>query len=335
VEVAPTRRLTGRIVPTSQRSAAKLRILSFLFLILRPRLLYLLRYVFFFKRLPRFSSPARISEKIALRVLSGFSPPWRQRMADKLEVRGTVHRICPDLRLKKIYAVYERPDELELAALPPSFVLKLNNASSANLVVLNKAEVEESELRRKIASLLRRNYYHASQEPCYRGIRNRVFAEELTLGATGYYPLEFRIFCFHGKARFIDYEVIPNERGDSVIVDIDWNPLPVKYAYAKLEASRIPRPPHLEEAIRISERLAAGLDFVRVDLYDLPDGLVFGEMTNLPWGGLVRLAPEGGDEFLGRYWEPYAARESETEILLQESGNYAQPEDCSLDSIRL
>jgi len=237
--------------------------------------------------------------------------------------------------LKKLYAVYETPEQFTLAALPASFALKLNNASGANLLVLNKAEANESDLRRKIASWLRLNYYHASQEPSYRGIRNRVFAEEITLNAAGYYPLEFRIFCFHGEARFIDYEAVPNEPGGSVIVDIDWKPLPVQYAYAKLEAHRIPRPLRLEEAIHVSERLAAGLDFVRVDLYDLPDGLVFGEMTNLPWGGLVRLAPEGGDEFLGRYWQPYSARESETKGICRFSADFVRPEERSLGSTRM
>lgn len=99
----------------------------------------------------------------------------------------------------------------------------------------------------------------------------------------------------------------PNVPAHSELFDTEWNPLCIEDSYEHLDPMRIGCPPRLQEAIQVAERLAEGLDFVRVDLYDLPGGLAFGEMTSCPWGGLVKLSPPGADERLGRYWEPYSA----------------------------
>ena len=40
--------------------------------------------------------------------------------------------------------------------------------------------------------------------------------------------------------------------------------------------------------IEIAERLGEGVDFVRVDLYDVDGRVVFGELTNYPAGGTDR-----------------------------------------------
>ncbi|MBN9099980.1 MAG: hypothetical protein J0I49_17980 [Pseudonocardia sp.] len=41
----------------------------------------------------------------------------------------------------------------------------------------------------------------------------------------------------------------------------------------------------MPEMIQVAERLGAGTDFVRVDLYDIDGRVVFGELTSFPAGG--------------------------------------------------
>ena len=60
--------------------------------------------------------------------------------------------------------------------------------------------------------------------------------------------------------------------------------------------------------IEVAERLGAGFDFVRVDLYDLPDGPRFGELTFTPGAGLDPFHPPEYDQRLGDLWA--AAREA-------------------------
>ncbi len=273
-------------------------------------MLYLLRFVVYSRRLPKFSDPRRLSDKLALRILSNRASLRRRQMADKLRCGVMVSKICPELRVKKVYAVYDSAEEFSLASLPSSFALKPNNASGMNVLVLDKAAVDERSIRKIIAQWFELDYYHITQEPSYRGIQARVFAEELTLNADDFFPFEYRLFCFQGKVAFLECEFNPTEWDGCFFVDRDWNLLPVWYK-GQTPPSPMPRPASLDEAIRIAEKLSTGFDFIRVDLYDLPGGLAFSEMSSSPSGGLLVLEPDGADELLGAYWQPYTAREAD------------------------
>jgi hypothetical protein len=50
--------------------------------------------------------------------------------------------------------------------------------------------------------------------------------------------------------------------------------------------------------ISIAERLSDGVDFVRVDLYDLGDRVVFGELTNYPRQGWEYFTRRNGTQRL-------------------------------------
>jgi hypothetical protein len=54
--------------------------------------------------------------------------------------------------------------------------------------------------------------------------------------------------------------------------------------------------------IEIAETLGAPFDFVRIDLYDLPDGPRFGEITFTPGSGFERFYPDNYDRVLGDFW---------------------------------
>ncbi len=54
--------------------------------------------------------------------------------------------------------------------------------------------------------------------------------------------------------------------------------------------------------ISVAERLSEGLDFVRVDLYDVSNRIVFGELTNYPDAGKERFDPQEWDAPIGSYW---------------------------------
>jgi hypothetical protein len=276
--------------------------------LLTPRALYLLRFLRYHRRLPDFRNPARISDKLALRILQGHASLLSKQMTDKLVCGELVRGISTDLRFKQVYAVYDTPGQLSLAALPERFALKPNHASGLHRLVLDKSWENESELRAVIAGWLKLSYYRASQEPNYRGIEPKVFAEELTLSATNFLPDECRLFCFHGKVGFIEYE-FGETMEESVFVDRNWNPLQVRYK-RQPPVVCIPRPPALGQAIEIAEKLAANFDFIRVDLFDLEGELVFNEVSISPWGGLVRFEPDSADKLLGAYWKRYAALEA-------------------------
>ena len=81
--------------------------------------------------------------------------------------------------------------------------------------------------------------------------------------------------------------------------DADWKHLPMSGGPAWISPER-ERPERLDEMISIAERLGAETDFVRVDLYALPDRIVFGELTSYPAGGDSPFEPQWFDAEFGR-----------------------------------
>lgn len=270
------------------------------------RTAYLARFLWHQRRLPRLHEPVRITDKVAVRILSGVSPDWQREFTDKLRCRAMVAERCPGLRQKRVLAVFGAEEEFSLEGLPDRFVLKPNHASGMNAFVYDRRRADERLLRDLVGWWLELDYWEVSCEPCYRGIAPRVFAEEMVLNGRGYPPAEMQLFCVHGRVEFIEYLMV-REETDGPLCDREWRRLPVWYPLEELEPDA-PRPAELHEAIAIAERIAAETDFVRVDLIHLEDGgLVFNETACTPWGGLFRLEPRSGDELLGRMWEPYSA----------------------------
>jgi TupA-like ATPgrasp len=62
------------------------------------------------------------------------------------------------------------------------------------------------------------------------------------------------------------------------------------------------RPSNLSEMKSTAEQLSDGMDFVRVDLYDLGDRVVLGELTNYPESGNAGFHPDEWDLMFGSYW---------------------------------
>ena len=68
------------------------------------------------------------------------------------------------------------------------------------------------------------------------------------------------------------------------------------------DAGPLARPDELPELLTAAARLAAGFDFLRVDLYAVDGTVVFGEHTPYPGNGLARICPASFDLELGARW---------------------------------
>ena len=62
------------------------------------------------------------------------------------------------------------------------------------------------------------------------------------------------------------------------------------------------RPTNFGKMLELAERLSAGIDFLRVDLYDMEDRVLVGELTPYPLAGRQRFAPESLDGLFGSWW---------------------------------
>jgi hypothetical protein len=120
-------------------------------------------------------------------------------------------------------------------------------------------------------------------------------------GPDGGIPDDFKFFVIHGICRYVQVDVARFGARTHDFYRATWEHLPVSGGHPWADPPR-PRPVHLDEMMALAETLGADTDFVRVDLYDLPDRIVFGELTSYPGGGDGPFRPVRFDTEFGRHW---------------------------------
>jgi hypothetical protein len=140
-----------------------------------------------------------------------------------------------------------------------------------------------------------------NREWAYSRVPRRIIVEERLSRADGGIPADYKLFVFHGRCAYIQVDIDRFAERSHDFFDRDWNHLALRGGLPWADPTP-PPPPHLAEMIDIAERLGAGTDFVRVDLYDVDGHVVFGELTSYPAGGDNPFDPEEWDEIFGRQW---------------------------------
>lgn len=272
---------------------------------------------------PNLSNPGTLQEKILWRNLHG-DMSGAVRLADKVAVRDYVREKAGDQHLVEALAVADRCDELEIARLPQSFVVKFSHGSGMNIFVWQRSEADEEALRKLVASRLERTYGLRKGEHWYARIRPRALVETLVTTQGHDLPVDYRFHVFHGRARFIQvasskrvtgrepgepssprgYGFIVPHSARHAIYTRDWQRAPFQFrSHVNRLPPLLPKPRRFDEMIRVAETLGDDWGYVRVDLYCTDeDRVLFSEMTFAPNSGLFRFVPDSHNHELGRLW---------------------------------
>ena len=272
------------------------------------------------------NTPETFTEKILWRMAYDRRPILTQ-FADKVAVRDYVADRVGEELLTHLHGVYSRPDQVDWAALPREYVCKASHGSGGVVLVWDGA-IEGSMLPAnagrvewdrfvvrpgvsvppRLTSLMERwlglNFEYGPgrlPEWAYRDIPPRVIFEELLAEADGSIPRDFKFYVFDDVVQLVQIDtarfgnhVREFFRSDGTPVDMHGN--------LHAPESATPLPDTLPRMIEIATELGGGMDFVRVDLYDLPDRIAFGELTTTPGGGAIALHPRSFDVEFGSYW---------------------------------
>ncbi len=245
------------------------------------------------------NNPRTFNEKIQYLKLN-YHADVLPRLVDKYEVRQYVKEKGLEYTLNQLYGVYERVEELKFDQLPEAFVIKMTHGSSWNIICPDKNKLKWDERLRKLRGWQKENYYFHSREWAYKQIRPRIIVEKYLDGdhGAGNSLSDYKIACFNGKPNFI---IVMRDRNTGLRVnfyDLDWNLLPWRKKYPNARVT-IPRPARLDEMLEIARKLSERLIFARIDLYDVQDKIIFGEVTLYPEGGFGKFYPDGVDLLLG------------------------------------
>ena len=275
-------------------------------------------------RLWRTRRPQTFTEKVRYKMLRDR----RQLMvtfSDKVAVRDHVASLAGVHVLPRAYLVLEDPAELRTAVLPESFVLKPTHGSGVAVIVSATADEDArlSEARyawvyrhvrpehAPIDDLVAISAYWLTQlygqgpnrEWAYGHVPRRLLVEEFLAGPDGSVPDDYKFFVFHGTCHYVQVDRGRFDRRTQDFFTPDWCRVPLSGGHPWADPP-LPRPARLSEMLALAELLSAGTDFVRVDLYDLPDRIVFGELSSFPAGGDSPFEPVSYDRRFGSHWTP-------------------------------
>jgi TupA-like ATPgrasp len=245
------------------------------------------------------AAPQTFNEKIQWLMLY-YRIPEVTRLADKYEVRSYVAQQVGDWLLNDLYGTWDDASALVVDRLPESFVLKVTSGSTQSIFCRDKSLLDVERIRRQLAQWLKRSEYWRAREWCYKNIRPQIICERFLTDERGNIPSDFKFFCFDGEPRFVQLDIdrFGDHRRD--FFDLKWKRLPFNIGSESSSGQNVQRPHNLETMILVARALSRGFPFVRVDLYSIREGVIFGEMTWYPGGGLMLFSPDSYDLQLGQ-----------------------------------
>ena len=253
-------------------------------------------------------NPQRYTEKLQL-YKAHYHNPEMLECVDKYTVREFVkRRLGTDRYLNTLFQVADTADGIDFDSLPNKFVLKTTDGGDgANvLVCTDKSKLDIDETIRKVNSWRNKKYYIVSREWAYKGAKqSRVIAEaylEDDANADGSID-DYKFLCFDGKFRYLWVDKDRFSHHKRGFWDETLQFLQGVYSdWPTFDENGIDLPENIQEMIELSEKLAAGFPFARIDWYNIKGKITFGEVTFYPWSGYVQYTPDSFDFELGKYF---------------------------------
>lgn len=234
-----------------------------------------------------------------------YHPKILNQLVDKYAVREFVEEKIGGQYLNEVYGVYDSADEVDFDKLPKKFVAKGTHASSINLIVTNKENLNLRKVKRTFKKWFKRNqYYRVGQEWAYKDVQPRIIIEKYLKEEGRSSLLDYKFYCFNGKPKFVEIHLereVNHQRG---FFDLEFNKLPfAKLGIKEAKNVVIEKPANFEEMVKFAEILAKNLPFVRVDFYSVQGKTIFGEMTFYPADGRLDFYPDKYNKIIGDYFE--------------------------------
>lgn len=250
------------------------------------RVKYLIDFKDIKKRFPRFCGKKDYSDYIFCDNFFGRHN-HHAFLADKYKVREYVEQKGLGHTLTKLYGVWDDARKIDFDSLPKGFALKCNHSCAMNIICQDKSKINKDAIVQQLNKWLKMNH-PIRFEQHYRHIKPMIICEELIpCMSDGSFPYDYKIHCVDGKPLFIQlcFERTEASVGYREIYSTDWKNLHLvvqDYHYTEME---VPAPTHLKEMVEYAAILSNGLKYARIDFYDTPERVIFGEVTLTPMGG--------------------------------------------------
>ncbi|HWA15139.1 MAG TPA: ATP-grasp fold amidoligase family protein [Gemmatimonadales bacterium] len=260
-----------------------------------------LRYLLYYgKRLP-LRHPRTFTERLLVKM-GRDRRPLLTRTADRVAMRSWVEEHVGPGHLPPLLAVLRDPADLRTLPLPTSYVVKASHGSQMVAIVKQDSPEERERVIQRARRWLRTSYWRRHGEWGYKHIPRCLVVESFLGAPTDDPPPDWKWYCIGGRAALVSYDYDRFVNHHRSFYDPEGHQLDLVMDHRFEPGAPKPAPPSFPEMRGLAETLAQDFDFVRVDLYDRPEGILVGEMTHAPLAGLALFDPPEWDQRLGDLW---------------------------------
>ena len=251
-----------------------------------------------FHRKLNLKNPQSLADKVCYIELNNLTP-LASLCSDKWAVREYLQEKGYGRLLKPVVGgPWSSIEEIDFQTLPEQFMLKATHGSKMNYAVSDITQLNKEECLTELNRWLNNPYGSYSIEPHYLRISPRIYAEELLSDVSDI--VDYKFYCLNGIPRFVEVDYnrhIHCDDGMIVTFDVyDENWKPVSGLHSKGQvvpgSGSLPKPAHYDEMLSIAKELSKDFIFVRVDLFEYKDKVLFSELTFTPECGVMSIFPE-------------------------------------------
>lgn len=256
------------------------------------------KYYLTFKKRLNLKHPFTFNEKINWLKLYDKRELY-ETFVDKVKVKEYVANKVGAEYIIPTISVYENVKDVKIEELPDKFVIKTTHDSASTFICEDKNHFNFQEVCLKLNHSLATDFSKKFREWPYKYVKPQIIAEKYIETKDGNL-MDYKIFCFNGKARFLKVDFNRNTHHQANYYTLSWTLLPFGEAmFPPNPDFQISRPSNFDKMIELAEILAEDIPFVRVDFYNVDNKIFFGELTLFPAAGFGHFIPEKADLDIG------------------------------------
>lgn len=216
----------------------------------------------------------------------------RVQCADKYAVRKYVEDKGLGEILNSLYGVYDSFSSIDFDLLPQQFVIKTNFGCGQIYLCRDKQAIDIVSEKERFDSWMQiENYGLELGEWHYNEIKRKIIIEKYlsSLGEDNAI-IDYKFQCFNGKVfgvLAITDRVLSAHQMNLDHYDINWKRTEGIFPREHLNRRLLPKPRNFDKMIKIAETLSSDFPYCRVDLYEIEDKVIFGELTFTPAGNMM------------------------------------------------
>ena len=272
--------------------------------------------------------PVTVPEKIRWKMVRDRRPLLGD-FADKVEAKRYVARVVGPEYAVPMLAVFDDADSIDAEGLPDEFAIKVSHASKGVVLVRHDAPREErlpepgsplerysvrpeafdvARARGVFAGWLAVPFGTRDAEWAYSVHRPRIVVEPMLRTTSGEPIRDVRCFVMNGRVVLVNViEERPEGRFWTRYLPDGTHLAHVRAksyidTYDRSPPRPSPLPASLDEMMDVAQRVAAETDFLRVDMLDMGDRFLVGELTNYPAAGMETIKPASFSRWFGSQW---------------------------------